>query len=182
MPSQFMQDTGKKAMLFACMGLISGLVNGSSQFFLPDVQFIIDFYPAVFLGIFLFLAGKYLLYPDNKKQFLSLLILIIFSALGWRLSVNYGYMWGGPAPYGNAGAVGAFFVALGWLFSWRIHSGFVLFLAIITIAGTAGGLIFQVIDTTIKMSETLWIFVLFVVWQIMLFLGIALASSLKINK
>lgn len=165
----------KRLLSFVCLGLLSGLVNGTTQYFLPDIQIVMDYYPSVLLGIFLYIAGQYLVYPGNKLHLLKLFILIIFSSLGWRLSINLGFMLGGPVPYGNAGAVGAFMVALGWLLAWRIRSGILIFVLVITIAGTMGGLVFQIIDATITMSEALWIFVLFTEWQSILFLGIALA-------
>lgn len=149
---------------------------------MPDYQVIIDYYPAVFLGIILYMSGYYLVYPDNKKHLLKLIVMILFASLGWRLSINYGFMWGGPVPYVNAGAVGAFMVALGWLIAWQIRLDALKLLVIITIAGAVGGLVFQVIDTMTDMNEILWIFVLFTEWQGILFLGIALAHLLTNRK
>ena len=176
-----MLTTQKRYFLFANIGLISGLTCGTGQYFLPDNQIVIDYYPAVLLGIFLYLAGYYLIYPGIKKQLVRLIILIIFSSLGWRLSINYGFTWGGPAPFVNAGALGAFMVSLGWVIAWKIRSDILRFILIITAAGAFGGLIFQMTDAMLSTSEDLWIIILFTEWQLVLFIGIALSYLFSKN-
>lgn len=164
---------------FPCMGILSGFVCGAGEFFLPDIEIIINYYPSTVLGVFLFLSGSHLTYTHIHKNIFPLIVLIIFCSLGWRFAVSYAYSWGGPVPYLNAGAVGAFMVALGWIFAWQIKTGILKYIFTITISGVIGGLAYQLIDSIITMGETLSVFVLFIEWQTLLFLGIAMTITKK---
>ncbi|MBI4005388.1 MAG: hypothetical protein HY356_01860, partial [Gammaproteobacteria bacterium] len=73
-----------KILLFAITGLISGIVSGLSQFILPDIQLIQQYYPPLILGIFLYLCGIYIARIEISKKILSLVILIISCVIGWR--------------------------------------------------------------------------------------------------
>lgn len=166
-------------LAFAFVGLIAGLVNWSGMFFLPDVPVIQQYYPSVVLGIFLFLAGRYVANLKSFNQLLSLIILIVFSSIGWRASIEYGHALGGPVPFVNAGIVGAFAVAIGWILAWQVRTGVIKLIIIVTLAGALGGGIFQLIDMVLSDSENLWVLILFCEWQALLFAGIAFAHLQK---
>ncbi len=168
-----------RILLFAIAGLISGVISGMGQFILPDDEIFPKYYPAVILGIFLYLAGRYLANIKTSNDIFSLIILIIASIAGWRLSINVGFDLGGPVPFVSAGTLGAFVVALGWLFAWKIRFNILIHIIIITVSGALGGLVFQFADSMIQMTEEMWVIFLFTEWQCILLLGIALAHSMK---
>ena len=169
-------------MMFAGTGLASGFISGLGQYFLPEHQLIVQTYPALVLGVFLFLCGHYVLQISINNPLLSCINLVFFSLIGWRASVDIGYEIGGPVPFLTAGVLGSFFVALGWLLSWNIRSTIMKFILIVTASGAIGGLVFQLTDILFVLSEEIWTFTLFIEWQIILMTGIAFAhQKLKIS-
>jgi len=179
-----MNTAGTRILLFATGGLLSGIANALGQYVLPDIQVIQQHYPAVILGITLFLCGRYVAGFLVKRPLLSLLALIIFSILGWRMSIDVGYAFGGPAPFVTAGALGAFVVAWGWLLAWGIPSRDWRFILAVTLAGMLGGLVFQIADGIWTLKEPVWELLLFCEWQALVLAGIAWAhqSYVKIKK
>ena len=165
-----------RILLFAVAGLVSGIISALGQYVLPDIQLVQQHYPPVILGITLYLCGTRLAGAQSRKPLLSLLALIIFSILGWRISIDVGYALGGPAPFVTAGACGAFVVAWGWLMAWGIPSRDWRFILIVTLAGILGGLVFQIADKLWEMKEPLWELFLFGEWQCILLTGIAIAQ------
>lgn len=155
-------------------GLLSGFISGLGQYFLPEHQIIVQTYPALVLGIFLFLCGYYVLRISVTNPLLSFFNLVFFCIIGWRSSIDIGYELGGPVPFLTAGIFGAFFVATGWLLSWNIRSGILKFIIIVTASGAIGGLVFQAIDYFVELNDEIWTFTLFIEWQIILMAGIAL--------
>ena len=166
-----------RILLFAVAGLASGSISGLGQYILPDIQLLQQHYPPVVLGIALFLCGICQGGISSRKPLLSLLALIIFCILGWRISIDVGYSLGGPAPFVTAGAFGAFVVAWGWLLAWGIPSRDWRFILIVTCAGVLGGLVFQIADRIWSMQEPVWELVLFSEWQGLLLAGIAIAQQ-----
>ena len=166
-----------RILLFAVAGLVSGIINAMGQYILPDIQLIQLHYPPVILGIMLYLCGFHVAGMRARKPLVSLLVLIIFSTLGWRISIDVGYALGGPAPYVTAGALGAFVVAWGWLLAWRISARDWRFILMVTLAGTLGGLIFQFADRLWEMKEPVWELILFSEWQCLVFAAIAIAHQ-----
>jgi len=64
-----------KILLFAMLGFISGCLVGIGRFFLPDNLFMLDYYTASVLGIFLYIAGTsiasitiYYMYSKSDKR------------------------------------------------------------------------------------------------------------------
>jgi hypothetical protein len=169
-------------LAFAFIGLVSGFINWSGLFFLPEIPVIQQYYPSVILGIFLFLAGRYVAHLKSFNQILSLIILIVFSSIGWRASIEYGHALGGPVPFVNAGIVGALAVAIGWILAWQIRTGIIKLIIIVTLAGALGGGLFQLIDAVLSDAENLWALILFCEWQTILFAAIALAHLHKHKK
>ena len=175
-------NTLTRFMVYICSGLVSGFICGLGQYILPENQIIIQTYPAVVLGIFLFLCGYYVLRISITNPLLSCINLVFFCIIGWRASIDIGYELGGPLPFLTAGLIGAFFVAIGWLLSWNIRSNIIKFILIVTGSGAIGGLVFQTIDYFNNLNETIWTFTLFIEWQIILMTGIAFAHhKLKIS-
>ena len=169
-------------LAFAFIGLTAGLTNWSGLFFLPDIPVIQQYYPAVVLGIYLYIAGRYVAHLKAINHFLSLIILIVASSIGWRTSIEIGHAMGGPVPFVNAGAMGALAVALGWVIAWKIRSGILKLVVIVTLAGALGGGIFELVDTVFDDSEEIWVLILFCEWQTILFAGIAFAHQRKKSK
>ena len=178
-----MQTNRTRILLFAAAGLVSGIISGLGQYYLPDLQWIQQHYPPVVLGITLYLCGAWLAGLKSRKPLLSLLALIIFSILGWRISIDVGYSLGGPTPYVTAGALGAFVVAWGWLLAWGVPTRDWKFILTVTLAGILGGFVFQIADKFWAMREPYWALFLFSEWQCLLLAGIAIAHQrLKIQK
>jgi len=162
-------------LLFAGAGVVSGIIRSFAHYVLPDIQVIQQNYPAVILGITLYLCGTFLAGIYSKKPLLSLLVLVIFSLLGWRISIDVGYALGGPAPFITTGAMGAFVVAWGWLLAWGIPARDWKFILVVTLAGILGGLVFDMADRFWSMKEPVWELVLFCEWQSLVLTGIAIA-------
>lgn len=166
--------------LFFILGLISGTACWALHFVLPDKQWVVNYYPAVVLGVFLYLAGAYIARVNPGNRIAVLLVLIIASILGWRLAVEVGRDLGGPLPFLNAGTLGGFIMALGLLLGWRIRSGGLKFVMIVTAAGALGGLVFHFLDRWfIGHMETgeMWILILFAEWQSIFMAGAAVALN-----
>ena len=166
-------------LAFAFIGLLSGLTNWAGMFFLPDIPAIQHYYPAIVLGIYLYIAGRFVAHLKTINHILSLVILVIASSIGWRASIELGHAMGGPVPFVNAGAMGALAVALGWLLAWKIRADILKTIVIVTLAGALGGGIFQLADTIYDDSEKIWVLILFCEWQTILFAGIAFAHQRK---
>jgi len=164
-------------MLCMGTGLLSGFIGGMGQYFLPEHQIIVQTYPALVLGTFLFLCGHYVLRIPVSNPLLSCINLVFFSIIGWRASIDIGYELGGPVPFLTAGILGSFFVALGWLLSWNIRSGLLKYILIVIVSGAIGGLVFQLTDKFFKLNDDIWTFTLFIEWQIILMVGIAFAHQ-----
>jgi hypothetical protein len=167
--------------LFFILGLISGTTCWALQFVLPEKQWILNYYPAVVLGFFLHAAGAHAAGMNYSRRIFVLPVLVGASILGWRLAIEVGYDLGGPAPYLNAGALGALVSALGALLAWRIRGRRILpFVAIVTAAGVVGGLVFHVLDAWFighMQDDGLWVLILFAEWQSIFMAGIAVALN-----
>lgn len=166
-----------RILLFAAAGLVSGIISGMGQYYLPDLQWVQQHNPPVVLGVTLYLCGTWLAGIKSRKPLLSLLALIIFSILGWRISIDVGYALGGPAPYVTAGAMGALVVAWGWLLAWGIPSRDWKFILRVTLTGALGGLVFQIADRAWELKNPYWVLFLFSEWQCLLLAGIAIAHQ-----
>lgn len=166
-------------LLTACLlaGLLSAVLCWAGGSLLGDESLLNKPFPGIVLGLALFGLGEYLRVTPTPGGVWTGLILIVFSVIGWRLSINVGYEYGQPIPYVAAGAVGGFTVALGTLLAWRISQSRVRHVLLITAAGAFGGLVFQVLEANFKMADDIWVLVLFLEWQSILMLGIGLALS-----
>lgn len=161
----------------AAAGLLSGLIAAAGPYILPDIQIVQRYYPAVIFAVALYLSGALLLGIRTGKPLLNLPVLIIFTALGWKISMDTGFALGGPAPYALAGTLGAFIVAWGWLLAWGLPGRDWKFLVTVSLAGMLGGLAFQVLDALWSMRQPLWALVLFSEWQCLVLGAIAFAHQ-----
>ena len=73
-----------KILLFAMLGLISGIVGGISRMMLPDTLFMHVYYPAIVLGIVLYVSGAYIASIPLSRNLLSFFILTAACIDGWR--------------------------------------------------------------------------------------------------
>ncbi len=176
-----MSITGKQFQSFVLIGLVSGVICSFGDLVLPDIDWLVDVYPGVVLGFFLFFSGKYLANRQSSNSLPALVVIISASIVGWRLAVKVGVESGINELFLFAvcGVVGAVCVAIGLLYAWRIRSGILLFIIIITLAGALGGFVFHLIELVTGISsagsDLWWPFLLFVVWQTLLFAGISMA-------
>jgi hypothetical protein len=168
----------KQIPLFAAVGVVSGIVCWLGQYFLPESFFVTKVYPGIVLGVFIYIACRFIAACQSDNHIRSFVFLIVASAAGWRLAVDIGYSLGGPVPFAIAGAMGAAALSLGVIMAWRVHySKAAVFVAIVTMAGALGGLLFNLIDRFSGMydRDTWWVLTLFCEWQAVLMIGIALA-------
>lgn len=168
---------GKQFQAFVLLGLVSGLICSFSGPYLPDIKWLADAWPGVVLGLFLFFAGRYIANRDSRKALSALLVTVSVGIIGWRLAVKVGtdsrlderYL------YAVCGVVGAGCVALGLLYAWRIRSGILPFVLIVTAAGALGGFLFYLLELASGVSQIrtdhLWTTLLFGTWQTVLFAG-----------
>lgn len=66
----------------AGIGLVSGIISSLGQYFLPENQIIVQTYPALVLGTFLFLCGYYVFQIPISNPLLSCINLVIFCIIG----------------------------------------------------------------------------------------------------
>lgn len=172
---------GKQLQAFLLLGLVSGFICSFAGPELPDIKWLLDAFPGVVLGLFIFFAGRYIAHRDGQKWFSALVVIISAAVIGWRLAVKVGVDSGLDELYLFAvcGAVGAGCVALGLLYAWRIRSGVVPFVLIVLLAGAFGGFVFHLIELAFGISsiknDFVWTTLLFTLWQTLLFAGLAFA-------
>ncbi|MCW8889166.1 MAG: hypothetical protein OQL20_00730 [Sedimenticola sp.] len=172
---------GKQLQAFSLLGLLSGLICSFVGPVLPDIKWLVDAFPGVVLGCFIFFAGRYIAHRDSRKWLSALLVIVSASIIGWRLAVKIGVDSGLDELYlfSVCGAVGAGCVALGLLYAWRIRTGVVPFVLMTLLAGAFGGFLFHLIELVTGISsinnDALWTTLLFTLWQTLLFIGLAFA-------
>ncbi len=172
---------GKQVQAFALVGLVSGGLCSLADRILPNIGWLLDAYPGVVLGLFLFFSGRYLANRHSRKPLSALVVVVSAGIVGWRLAVRVGAesSIGDLFNYAACGSVGAFCVALGLLYTWRIRSGIAPFVIITTLFGALGGFVFRLVEWLGGMSsasnDIWWTLLLFTVWQTLFFAGVAVA-------
>ena len=172
--------TNKHLTIYLYTGLISGVIGWGGNLLLPEGSLAFNIFPGIILGLALFLCGMQVGAIPKPKRAQAGILLIVFTIVGWRLSVEL-------APYVNVyfryiapGAIGAFVVAIGLLSTWHVPRNRFAFVLWLTLSGAIGGLIFQLIlATSLVIAEDLQPLVLLVEWQtiLMLCIGLAMARS-----
>ncbi len=171
----------KQVQAFALVGMVSGGICSLAEIILPDIEWLLDVYPGVVLGLFLFFSGRYLANCSIPKPWSSLIVLLSAGIVGWRLAVKVGVesTISESFIYAVCGIVGAACVALGLLYAWRIRSGIIPFVVITILSGALGGFIFRMVEWLSGMSSASnnvwWTLSLFTVWQSIFFAGVAVA-------
>jgi hypothetical protein len=162
--------------LFLLAGLLSSVLCTLGPHLLPEGTFLLDMYPGVVLGTALYLTGYCCGLNAGRWRAAQLLVIVVATVAGWRLSINVGYEYGQPFPYIAAGALGALTTALGLLWPWTIRRGALGFVLLATASGALGGFVFQEIEKVFThMTEDVWALVLFFEWQTIFMLGTWLA-------
>ncbi len=162
--------------IFLLAGLFSGILCSSGGYWLPEDSFFADSYPGIVLGLALFGLGSFIGVQARDRRILSAVVLVVSSIIGWHLSIDLGFDKGDPLPFTAAGAIGAFSVSLGLLLAWPVIKLRYLFVTVVTLGGAIGGLIFRFTNKLVDDSaENLWVFLLFVEWQIIFLVGIWVA-------
>ena len=169
--------TSRKVLIYLSAGLASGILSWAGARVLPEASLFLNLYPGMVLGVALLVVGQVLGEIPRSRLWVAALLLPAFSMLGWRVAVDVGFQYSAHIPYVAAGAMGAFCVAVGLLFAWRIQNNALRLVSIVSAAGALGGLVFQLIEKSIDGSADYWGLILFVQWQTMLMLGIALAVA-----
>jgi hypothetical protein len=162
-------------------GVLSGVICWAGGYVLPENSWIVNIYPGLALGLALYLFGNKGSFNFRQQAILSVLILMAASVIGWRLAVDVGYQYGSPMRFTAAGALGALSVAAGlvWVWGIRATSAAGLFILIVTAAGALGGWVFRALhgESPVRLGDDFWTFLLFVEWQVILFIGAWLARQ-----
>lgn len=170
--------TNRSLIVFILVGLLSGVICWAGGLWIPEDSFFVKPYPGIVLGLSLFGLGRFLGVFPRSRSALSVLALVAFSIVGWRLSIDVGYHYSKPLAFTAAGAIGALSVSLGLLLAWSVIKRRYLFVVIVTLGGAVGGLIFRFINELVSDSSgDLWAFFLFVEWQVIFLIGIWIAMN-----
>lgn len=163
-------------------GVISGAICWAGGYVFPENSWFVKIYPGLILGLALYFVSDNGKFNFNTKTLLPMLTLMAASVIGWRLAVDVGYEHGSPMRFTAAGTLGALSVAIGLVWVWRIRAtnAIGLFVLLVTAAGAFGGWFFRVMhnETPVRLGDDLWTFLLFVEWQVILFVSIWLARQI----
>ncbi len=162
---------------FFAAGVVSGLLCWLGGLLAPQNSILIKIFPGLIFGAALYAVGHHAALAPPRRHGLTFAILVVVSIAAWRIAVDVGYMHGQPWPMLAAGALGALVLALGLVWAWGWRRGMVL--SICAIVGT-GALVAQAVqwgwDAYPAMDEAVEVSVLFVGWQALVMLAIALSA------
>jgi hypothetical protein len=160
---------------FVAAGVLSGLLCWLGGLVAPENSLLIKIYPGVIFGSVLYALGRHAAFAPPRRHGVTYAIMVLSSVASWRAAVDIGYMHGRPWPMLAAGALGALVLCLGlmWAWGWRRQMA----LAMCAIVAT-GALVAQAVqwmwDAWPHMDEALEASLLFIVWQALVMLSIAL--------
>lgn len=166
------------ALKFLGAGVLSGLLCWLGGLLAPENSLLIKIYPGVIFGAVLYAVGRHAALAPPRRHGVTLAILVLVSVASWRLAVDVGYMHGRPWPMLAAGALGALVLCLGlmWAWGWRRHVALGMLTMVVT-----GALVAQTVqwiwDAFPGMDEALEVSLLFVGWQALVMLAIALTAT-----
>lgn len=164
------------ALKFLLAGMVSGLLCWLGGLLAPEHSLLIKIFPGVIFGVVLYLVGRHEGLAPQRPHGLTCAIIVATSVLSWRAAVDIGYMHGRPLPMLAAGALGALVLALGLMWAWHWRRGMAVALCAIV---ATGALVAQAVqwlwDTYPTMDEVVEVSVLFVGWQALVMLAIALS-------
>lgn len=160
---------------FVAAGVVSGLLCWLGGLLAPQNSLLIKIFPGLIFGAALYAVGRHAALAPPRRHGVTLAILLAVGVAAWRAAVDVGYMHGQPWPMLAAGGLGALVLALGLLWAWGWRPGMAL--SICAIVAT-GAVVAQAVqwwwDAYPVMDEVVEVSVLFVGWQALVMLAIAL--------
>lgn len=168
---------------FVAAGVVSGLLCWLGGLLAPENSLLIKVFPGLIFGTMLYAVGRHAALAPPRRHGLTYAIIVAVSIVSWRAAVDIGYMHGRPWPMLAAGALGALVLALGLVWAWDWRRGVAL--ALCAIVGT-GALVAQAVqwvwDAYPAMDEVVEVSLLFVGWQALVMLAIALTAPMALRE
>lgn len=162
---------------FLAAGVLSGLLCWLGGLIAPENSLLIKIYPGVIFGTVLYAVGRHAALAPPRRHGVTYAIVVVASIASWRAAVDIGYMHGRPWPMLAAGTLGALVLCIGlmWAWGWRRQLAAVMCSVVITGALVAQG-VQWIWDAYPDMDEALQVSLLFVGWQALVMLAIALTA------
>ena len=165
------------ALKFLVAGVVSGLLCWLGGLLAPQNSLLIKIFPGLIFGAALYAVGRHAGLAPPRHHGVTLAILLAVGMAAWRAAVDVGYMHGQPWPMLAAGGLGALVLSVGLVWAWGWRRGMAL--SICAIVGT-GAVVAQAVqwwwDAYPAMDEVVEVSVLFVGWQALVMLAIALST------
>ena len=162
---------------FVAAGIVSGLLCWLGGLLAPENSLLIKIFPGVIFGTMLYVVGRHAALAPRRRHGMTWAIIVAVTVVAWRAAVDIGYMHGRPWPMLAAGALGALVLALGLMWAWGWRRGVALAMCAIV---TTGALVAQAVqwiwDAWPGMDEVVEVSLLFVGWQALVMLAIALTA------
>lgn len=172
-----MSPVARLPLQFLAAGAVSGLLCWLGGLIAPEHTLAIRIFPGLVFGLVLYAIGHHAGYAPPRRRAATATIVVVTSILSWRLAIDVGYMHGGPWPMLAAGALGGLVLALGlaWAWQWRRHV--TLTVTAIALTGAFGAQCVQWMwNASPGMDERLQVSLLFVGWQALVMMVIALTG------
>ncbi len=170
-----MSPVTRLPLQFLAAGVASGLLCWLGGLIAPEHTLAIRVFPGLVFGLVLYAIGRHAGHAPRRHQAATSAIVVATSILSWRLAIDVGYMHGGSWPMLSAGALGGLVLALGlaWAWHWRRHVA--LTVAAIALTGALAAQCVQWLwNVSPDMDERLQVRLLFVGWQALVMIVIAL--------
>lgn len=168
---------------FFAAGVVSGLLCWLGGLLAPQNSILIKIFPGFIFGAALYAVGRHAGLAPPRRHGRTCAILVAVGIAAWRASVDIGYMHGQPWPMLAAGGLGGLVLSLGLVWAWRWRGGMAL--SMCAIVGT-GALVAQAVqwwwDAYPAMDEVIEVSVLFVGWQALVMLAIALTMPMALRE
>jgi len=168
-------NTLARVAVFGASGVVTGLLCWAGGMALPEGSLVLQVYPGFVFGAGLFVAGRLARVDVARPWIASLAAIVLAGTASWRAAVDIGYMHGAPLPMLAAGALGGLVVAVGAVWAWRARRA-VLTIVAAVLAGALGGQLADFLwDAFPGMGDDAWTLVLFLEWQTLVSVALALA-------
>lgn len=167
---------------FLAAGVVSGLLCWLGGLLAPENSLLIKIFPGLIFGTMLYAVGRHAALAPPRRHGLTYAIIVAVSIVSWRAAVDIGYMHGRPWPMLVAGALGALVLALGLVWAWGWRRGGALALCAIVVTGALVAQAVQLLwDAYPGMDEVFEVSLLFVGWQGLVMLAIALSAPMRLR-
>ena len=131
---------------------------------------------AVILAVAILVAGRYISNIQFRSGWLSPVIAIVASVIGWQFAFEFGSAyWENDLSLIGSGAIGGICVSIGLALAWKLSQPRFA-ITIITIHGVLGGLFLVALDLLAPKTTP------FIGWQGILLLGIGIAVQIDSAK